>query len=312
MQIRGQHIAPVFRNTMIPRLQILCGSRLKPEMAIDSLKLKNVIHEDIVDGKRVGRVSIVSGDYEFKRDKKNGVIRLTVGETQMGLDAVDIIQREYAYCADGTPVVQIRSGTSGGMNTRDLDAPVMDLGDIVIARTNIGRSGALEQSLGYFPKIIPDVDSARELADFIKMLEQLNIRITSDGRFYEVKNDVIVVKALENAAKGLGYKYLTGKNFSKESLNAEGAEGLMLRLREKDGVLISEMEQLQNAYIAAFTWAKYNVKVLSGMVVAVIGAVPGPGFPDPKNKVQMKLQEDTENKALLISAEALADLSRLK
>ena len=46
-------------------------------------------------------------------------------------------------------------------------------------------------------------------------------------------------------------------------------------------------------FVAALMKARYGVKVLTGMVVAVIGAVPGPGFPDKNNPEQMELQEET-------------------
>ena len=83
-------------------------------------------------------------------------------------NADDITHRAYAHCADSKTIYQIRSGSSCGMNTRYLEQPVMDMGDIVIADTNIGKSGALEQSVGHFQKIIPDAQSARELSMFLK------------------------------------------------------------------------------------------------------------------------------------------------
>ena len=312
MQLRGQHIAPVYLDRKVPRLQILCGSRLKPEMAVKTLRLANVRHEDILNGKRVGRVDIISGDYRYENEFAGGKVRILVGETQMGLDAVDIIQREYIHAADGSPVVQIRAGTCGGNNSKDLEEPVMKLGDIVIARMNIGSSGAIMQSLGYFPKIIPNRNSKKARDTFLAQWAALGGSVTSDGRFLRMPNDGAVVLALANAAKHFQYSYHIAANFSKESLYGEDAAKIMFDLRKSENVLCSEMEQLQNAYIAAIAKAKHNIHVLTGMVVAVIGAIPGPGFPDRNDKAQMKLQETTEENTLRIAADALARFSKRK
>lgn len=310
MEIRGQHIAPVFLNKTIPRFQILGGSRLNPEMAIEALKLTNVKREDIVRGKRVGRVSVVTGDYHFRRHGEKGTIRLVAGETEMAFGADDITTREYAYSAEDEPVVQVRRGTAGGMNTRNLDAPEMKLGDIVIADRSIGSSGAIFQSMGYFPKVVIDMEAIGEAQRFVAEWQKLGGTVTADGRFLVMKNDPIVVQALCEAAGKLRFDYHVGGAFSKESLYGEGSEELMLALREKEGVLATEMEQLQNAYIAAVMRAKHDVRILTGMVVAVIGAVPGAGFPDRNDKQQMKLQEKTEENALKIAAEAMVSIAK--
>ena len=129
--------------------------------------------------------------------------------------------------------------------------------------------------------------------------------MTPDGRFLEMSNQATLTFALEKSAEHLGYKYYKGNSFSKDSLYGEGAEEIMLSLREKNGVLASEMEQLVNAFLMNVIKAKYHVEVYSAMVLAVIGAVPGPGFPEKSDKKQMKLQEETEEKALRIAALAM-------
>jgi nucleoside phosphorylase len=230
----------------------------------------------------------------------------------MGQDAVDIIQREYAYAARGEPVIQIRAGTAGGLNTRNLYPPIMKLGDMVIVDRNIGRSGAIEQALGYFAKVIPDENSAKELELFLKEAEKYGIVPAFGGRFYANKNDRVVTAALEQSAKGLKYRYYIGANFTKESLNAESVDDVFLSLREKENVLVSEMEQLTNAFTAAFTRIRYGVSILTGMIVESIGGVPGPGFPDRNDKKQMKLQEKVEGDTLLIAAESLVYLAKMK
>ena len=342
MEIRGQHIAPTYLNRNVPRLQILCGSRAKPEMAIEVLKLTGVKHEDIARGKDIGRVRIATGDYRSKLFPSAGKTRILVGETEMGQDAVDITQREYLRASDASrrePTIQIRDGTAGGNNDQYLVKPVLGLGDIVISKGNIGSSGAIEQALGYFrmvvipsllrgenpfrtgngPTSLLQLNQRLELAAFIDGMrkfaagwESLGGKFTEDGRFLMIQNSPAVVEALEYSAKKLGYPYYAANTFSKESLYGEDASGVMFQLREKYQVFASEMEQLQNAFIAAYAKLKYGVNVLTGMIVESIGAVPGPGFPDRNDKKQMKLQEKGEGDTLVIAAEALVYLSKMK
>jgi len=337
IEIRGQHIAPVYLERKIPRLQILCGSRLKPDMAIKVLRLTDVEHEDIVRGKNVGRVRAVSGDYQSKLNPKAGKIRLLVGETLMGMSAVDITGREYIHAAlpSNGPVIQVRAGTAGGNNSEYLVKPVMGLGDIVISKNNIGSAGAIEQALGYFRKVAIkslldcknpfrggkplNATQRRELAEFVDEMkgfaaewQKVGGTFTEDGRFLIIPNSNSVVAALEHCAGRLGYSYYAANTFSKESLYGEDAAKIMFWLREKYCVLASEMEQLMHAFIAALAKQRYGVRVLSGMIVETIGAVPGPGFPDRKDRKQMALQEKVEGDTLAIAAEALFYLSKIK
>ena len=305
MDIRGQHTAPVYLGNKISRFQIVGGSRLKPSMAIKALGLTNPLFEDIQCGKDIGRVRLVTGDFNYNKGDPTKTIRITFAETGMGMASSDIIMRELVYAADAMPVVQIRCGTAGGMNSKNMSEPVMRLGDIVIAENNIGSSSTIFQAMGYFPKVIPDRLSKKELDAFLKAWYDLGGRITPDGRFLEMANQATLTFALEQAAKHLGYKYYKGNSFSKDSLYGEGAEELMLSLRENNGVLASEMEQLVNAFLMNLIKARYKVEVYSSMVLAVIGAVPGAGFPDKSDKKQMNLQEETEEKALRIAALAM-------
>jgi len=305
IELRGQHIAPVFLDRRISRFQIVGGSRLKPNMAIKALGLTNPVVEDINCGEEIGRIRLVTGDFNYNKSDPNKTIRITFAETGMGMATSDIIMRELAYSADGTPVVQIRAGTAGGMNSRNLDEPVLRLGDLVIAESNIGSSNTIFQAMGYFPKVIPDRQSKKELAKFLNEWYALRGKVTPDGRFLQMDNQYTLTFALEKSAEHLGYPYYKGNSFSKDCLYGEDAEEIMLSLREKNGVLASEMEQLVNAFLMNVIKAKYKVALYSAMVLAVIGAVPGPGFPDKKDKAQMKLQEETEEKALRIAALAM-------
>ncbi|MBM3228810.1 nucleoside phosphorylase [Candidatus Parvarchaeota archaeon] len=311
--IRGQHIAPTFLNTRLPRYQILGGARSKPLMIEQALGLTNVVREDAKDGKEVGRVRIITGDYNYEIEGRKGTLRIAGGETLMGMSACDMTQREFAAAAQGVEegknVCQIRSGTSGGNNTMTLEPPVMGLGDIVISDQNIGSCGAIEQALGYFRQILPARAGTDDLKKFVSQWEALGGSFTKDGRFLIMKNSPAVTTALQDAAKGLGYKHHVASTFSKESLYGEDAQEIMFMLREKYNVLASEMEQLLNAFIAAYSKAKYEANILTGMVVAVIGAVPGPGFPDKNNKKEMAKQEETEVRAVKIAADALVRLS---
>lgn len=310
----GQHTAPIFLKVPVSRWQLLGGSRSKPEMAEEVLQLRNSKRLDLVesDGKQreVGRVKAIEGDFSFSIDSQKGAIRILVAETQMGMSAVDINQREFLYSAEGEPVVQIRVGTCGGLNTRKLEYPVLGMGDVIIADRNLGSSGAIMQQLGYFPKIMPDSGANDELALFLNKWRGLGGELASDGRFLSIKNHPQVTLALQQAADLLGAKFYVGGSFAKESLYAEGAEEMMLQLREREGVLASEMEQLQNAFLAALARAKQGINAMSGMVLAAIGAVPGPGFPSPDDRAALKTQEETEAKTLQIGAGALALLSR--
>jgi len=325
--IIGQHTSAVLLGKKMPKYQILCGSRLKPEMAIKTLKLSGVQHEDIMDGKQVGRVSIVTGKYRFDLGGHIKYIEILIGETGMGQSSVDITQAEFLSVASGEPVVQIRAGTAGGINS-DKDQkiakrPFLDLGDLVVADENIGHSGAIEQRLGYFRKVTPntmpqlgfvnpisDQEVKKEVEAFLVKAYKYGLKPTLDGRFLRNMNDKLVTKALVDAAGNLGLDVSQGANFTKESLNGEASEEFMAMLRKRYGIMVSEMEQLTNAFLAKLARVEHGIKAYSGMIVAVIGAVPGHGFPDPNNREQMRKQEMAEEQTLKIAAEALVKIHK--
>jgi uridine phosphorylase len=310
--IRGKHVAPVILKRPVSRWQLVGGSRLRVEEAIEHLKLNNLERLDVIveDGKKreVGRVKVVEGYYYYPYDKNTYGVRLLVAETQMGMPAVDIVARELIFAAKKEPVVQIRVGTCGGINTQELDHPILGIGDLVIAQKVIGSSGAIMQQMGYFPSILNPNEDKKDLFKFIDNWQRLGGEFALDGKFLALRNDLVVVSALRNAADRLVFSYHVGNAFSKESLYAEGQEELMIELRKKENVLITEMEQLQHAFLAHFAKAKYGLRVFTGMIAAVIGAVPGEGFPTDKKGFEK--QQEAERQALKVGALALGFLHK--
>jgi hypothetical protein len=57
---------------------------------------------------------------------------------------------------------------------------------------------------------------------------------------------------------------------------------------------------------------KDGIRVLTGMVALIIGAIPGSGFPEPGNKKHDKEVSTGMQNALLVGLDALASLAGFK
>ena len=309
MEIQGKHTAAALKELNLPRFQINVGDRNRVERALHVLKLGNAVLLDVDNGKLVGRKTMAAGDYTFTVKNGNGgkweqKIRILIVETGMGMPSLQIIQEEMIKHAESVPIVQVRVGTAGGVNSEGVGEPVLKRGDLVCASFNVGKSLALEQKLGFFQKYTFDSEGREELFRFAEKLEKLGIGFCTSMRFLKNENDPYVVAAIAESAKSLRYTCHVGGTFSKSSLWAEDKKGLMFSLREEEGVIATEMEQLENAFLAAYTGLKHGVPVLTGMVAALTGAKPGDGF--ATNKKEELEVEVAVDRALQVAADAMA------
>jgi uridine phosphorylase len=277
-------------------------------------------------------VVLVEGDYHYcvngrNGARKEGVLRIALNETGMGMASADIITREMIAYTKKFPVgtcqgmVQIRVGTAGGINTMDAEAPEVKRGDLVIATTNVGFSGTVLQSFGYTP-IVDLSKVTKEAVDqskkFMVDWESLGGSITRDGKYLVNYNSKSVVSAAVSSAENLGISAYAGGCFSKDSLYMEGDEKTVAELREKyltiaanytnekNQIIATEMEQLANAAVAIVHLRRYGHRVFTGAVLAIIGALPGEGFPEDGNKNHARQAAKAEKNAIIVAADALA------
>lgn len=307
--IRGKHTA--ITETISP-FHVNVGSRQRVRAALPFLK-----DARFLEG---GRVEILLGTYEHaKKGGKKLDVPIVVYETQMGMGAADIIVREALHFSCCGPVfrfngsevrtegkiIEIRAGTSGGCNTGEKNggSPVLAVGDIVAAERVMGTSGTIMQALGFMPllKMREDNKSQIELVSACQKWGALGGSITKDG-YLAMGTDSDLAREVFGAAFERGLACNIGAVFSKESLYSEANHGFFVDLRKNEGVLATEMEGLQIAYIAAEA-KKKGIEMLTGVVAGIVGVVPGTGFPN--NKDEERAARKVENDVVEVALSAI-------
>ncbi len=296
---------------LLPPFMIAVGSRTRVMRAGKELGLKEPI---LIDDKVLekhglsmfGRTSFLVGVLETD----DLAFPITIAETQMGCPATQIILRELMYHSRETgydffgksiraPGMQvIRAGTSAGVNSFNPEEMQVEIGDILIGTDSYGSVGALIQSnlriLGF-----ANVDIAKNYA---KAIEQLKALTTShDHAHFKTSCSWAMVQNLEGAAQELGFETKTGANFTKDSLYAEMSEETFAELRDKYGVISTEMEQLVIDMVA-HDFRQAGVHANTGLILAAIGAIPGKSFPETKEEKQAAT--NAEGNILKIAARA--------
>lgn len=296
---------------MLPPFMIAVGSRTRVMRAGKALGLRYpVVIDDEVMGRHglsmYGRTSFLVGVLETE----GLAFPITVAETQMGCPATQIILRELMYFsrAEGydffgesirSPGMQvIRAGTSAGVNSFDSGKMQVEIGDMLIGTESFGSIGALIQSnvrmLGFMGLPRPmDLDEVPGLS------------LSEDKVHMKTSCSWALVKNLEGAAEELGFETKTGANFTKDSLYAEMSEETFAALRDKYGIISTEMEQLVIDMLAA-DFRTAGIQADTGLILAAIGAIPGKSFPETAE--EQKKASDAEENILRIAARAFTAL----
>jgi uridine phosphorylase len=242
-------------------------------------------------------------------------VPIAVVETQMGCPATQINMREalhyasnFGYMVGSTfvhsdGIYVIRAGTAGGVNDLKRTSPVVGIGDILIATKSYGAIGAVIQStLGR----LDFLNGASAMAETFAYDHPDIIGTVATGTLLTSKCSSRLVIALSSAANALGIAPITGPDFTKDSLYAELTEAGFALLRERYGIVSTEMEQLVIDVLAA-EFRRAGLQVHSGLVSAAIGAIPGKSF--PVTPAEKALAAQAEVHAMLIAANALADIA---
>jgi len=299
-------------NGTVPPFIISVGSRTRVQEAPFRLGMKvhSFIDSEAKDKFGIGaygRVSICIGIAE----SRGMLFPLMVAESQMGCPAAQINVRELIYHANpegynfggdhypSNGIYVIRAGTCGGVNSHKQTAPIMEIGDIAIATESIGSIGTLIQSnfgmLNFAGIPIPNDAKKSSIMQF-----------TKNGEYLSTFPSPEVGTALARRAKEKGIKSAAGPNFTKDSLYAEMGEDDFAALRDTYGVVSTEMEQMALDTLAA-EFTKEGMPVHSGLVSAVIGAIPGKSFPETEE--EHKAAENAEKKAVILAKEALGEIA---
>jgi len=298
-------------NGQVPPFIISVGSRTRVLEAPYLLGLKNwaFIDEEAKEKFGIGsfgRVSLCIGIAQAQERK----FPLMVAESQMGCPAAQINVRELLYFADpggyfleGTRhksdgLYVIRAGTCGGVNSKNPEEKkVAKIGDIAIAQESIGSVGTLIQSrFGALDFVQRDI--SREVSG--------TSHFSPDRKHLATKSSKLVVEALVAAARANKIDFLSGANFTKDSLYAEMGEDDFAALRDKYGVVSTEMEQMALDTLA-HEFTSLGLPVHSGLVSAVIGAIPGKSFPETEE--EHKRAKNAEENAVILAKDALGGLA---
>ena len=275
-----------------------------------------------------GRGSIVLGTYAFAKNGQTFEVPIFGFSTGMGISSSEIFVKEIsAHVSDGptyhfngkevsaNSTIMIRVGTCGGCNfdTRHgLLEPVIDRPSLVNASFNLASlyNPIIETSPA--PPIF-DIGKNGDFARFWK--EERNTDLVQVGAwvFLKNQNSPDVVEAIRVSADARGLVCYTGGALSKGSLGMESKHPEIFgALRNNEGVFASEMEQAGTANLANMFAAENSIKVLTGMVALIIGAIPGSGFPEFGNPQHDKEVSTGMSNALQVGLDALASLAGFK
>jgi uridine phosphorylase len=272
-----------------------------------------------------GRGNMVLGTYFAEINGITFRIPVLGFSTGMGLPTAEIFVKEvcahaanspsYSFNGDEMPagaINIIRVGTCGGCNS---DAgghflrPVVDRPSLVNASFNLTSiyNPIIETSPE--PPVF-DIGKNSKFACFWK--EERNTEIVQEGKwvFLKNQNSMEVVRAIRTVTTRYNLACYTGGALSKSSLGFESKHPEVISgLRRNAGVYASEMEQASTANLAALFANENGIKVLTGMVALIIGAIPGSGFPEHGNKTHdLEVATGMKN-ALFAGLEALASIA---
>ena len=293
MEVLGRHTAvsyladSAFRDVALladnagalPPLVIAVGDARRVIAAASVLRLEPAVFlHEIAAGRgglaARGRVHLLLGLFRHA----GRAIPLLIAETQMGMPATEIILREVlghcrrSYRAGGRTldldaVYVVRAGTAGGINAAG--HPPLAVGDLVDAEFTLGWSGTLLQTMGGLELAAPQA-----VERFRNCWRELGLEFTGDGRYPVARSWPGLVAAIEAGARERGCVCHRGGNLSKDSLYAEAQAEEFVALRQRYGVLSTEMEQLAIAAVAA-QMSSAGRPVRTALAAAIVGLLPG-------------------------------------
>lgn len=320
----GIHTVLGHMNKPIPPFIIAVGDRRRVWKAGKILKLKNYLLLDEYARKKsedeAGRVAVGIGIFE----KDNFSLPLCIFETQMGCSATQINLREALYYASLTQsknnffyeydgktirsdgIYVVRVGTAAGVNSYDPRKEEIEIGDIAIATSSFGCIGAVIQSTLKKIHFLSDIrKSFREMP--LEMRAAKILSLSKDSECIETFCSPSLVSAIKQAASTIASRYSVGPNFSKDSLYAELGEEGFVALRDRYGVISTEMEQVVINVLAG-EFRQSGVNVQSGLVSAIIGAIPGKSFPE--TEIEKQAANLAEHNSMIIAALALHSIAK--
>ncbi|MEM4359382.1 MAG: hypothetical protein QXT45_02515 [Candidatus Bilamarchaeaceae archaeon] len=305
-------------NGMLPPFIIAVGSRERVKKAPDVLQIKDPafideIAQEIAGLDAYGRVAllvgVVKGRIEFP---------LAIVETQMGCPATQINLKEILYFTrdDGyswnkkkiktSGIYVVRAGTAGGVNSHSSDNFAMSIGDIAIGTESYGSIGAILQSkLSILD--FASVNAVERTGRCIKDVIRNSLYVSHDLKYLKTLASVDLLCHLKAAAEELKLNAIAGPNFTKDSLYAEMGEEKFAELRNAYGVISTEMEQMIIDVVAA-EFREKGIYVGSGLVSAIIGAIPGKSFPETEK--EKRAAKEAEANTLRLAAKAFERIAQ--
>jgi len=305
---------------MLPPFITAVGSRARVKKAPSVLNMKDPVFIDEEALKKFGlnaygRVSMLIGIIEYERLS----VPIAVVETQMGCPATQINLRETLYFArddgynvNGTEIKSdgiyvVRAGTCAGVNSFSPSERKISIGHIVITNENYGSIGAIIQSTLSALNFV-GINVSEKIDVLRKILsEHRTLFMSHDEQNLRTICSVRLLLRLQEAADVLGLKNVVGPNFTKDSLYAEIKDEGFAWLRENYGVVSTEMEEAVIDVLAA-EFRKEGVEVHSGLISAVIGAIPGKSFPETEE--EKRLAHEAENNTLRVTATAFCEIAK--
>jgi uridine phosphorylase len=307
-----------YNDGMIPPFIIAVGDRRRVWQAPKTLNFGSYLLVDeelrVSSGNGAGRVAITIGLFE----KDGFSVPICVLETQMGCSATQInlkealyYTREDGFVFDGKKIGSdgiyvIRAGTAAGVNSRKQSELELEIGDIAITTESYGSIGAVLQS------IVKKIHFLSDMRDQIQalraeLMKNKILDISHDAETMRTMCSSTVCLQMQRAADSLGVRNFVGPNFSKDSLYGELGEDGFAALRDNYGIISTEMEQVAIDSLAGeFRAAGINVQ--TGLVSAIIGAIPGKSFPETKE--EERAAHDAETNSVLIAAMTLHSIAR--
>ena len=287
-----------------------------------------VVSDDVLGIGARGREPIVFGIYEHE-GREFPVVGVCTG---MGMPSASNILPEvlkhvalgekYFFNGKEMPagrMIIIRIGTAGGINSNDLEEPVVNRPDIINAYGNLATAGTVAEELGFCPSVLGMPDDSLELIRTKQLLEKYGTKIMKVKSRSETlgcditwnllfnHNSKELVDAMNAVAGKMGMPVQNSLIFSKNKLKFEKHVAVLQEMRKR-GVLATEMEQLETTFRSSVLQVEYGITALTGALIVLVGALPGTGFPRPGNEKDKEEIETNLVNSVKIALGAAANL----
>lgn len=302
----------------------------------------SIIVDDLFESGKKGREPLVIGVYPYKYKEANGaektldvpVIGIGTGMGQasskiMLWDNLGYVSLNPTYSLGsknlytGGRINLIRVGTAGGCNSITYELPLINRPLLVNADANYSSGSVVMESLGWSPAVLGRPKDDRQRVQFEQLwagfggsIVEETIKTNFKGGemektwvFLVNQNSGDIVRAIKSSAARNRLECPTGSSISKDSLDLENEGSLIQVLRNNHKVYISEMEQFTANFVANFLRKVGNINAHAGMVVVVVGSLPGTGYPEKGNvQHENEIVRGIDN-AMKIALDALGSLA---